>query len=174
MGDHPTNCFVFIPNLNFCWRNHVTSWSSRCLQGVFEIGEILINLCIPTVQRPTQHTSRIVLVQKVEDITFVLDCLLLVPAKNCYSDISFFYTWLGSHRLQLQAGRFFAELRQICGNEFSFKWPMCFCWGEQICHWYNFFQTPFWAMNSLKKPQLEDFSTVLNLHQLSDPKKKNS
>ena len=27
-------------------------------------------------------------------------------------------------------------------------------------------------MNSLKKPQLEDFSTVLNLHQLSDPKKK--
>ena len=54
MGDHPTNCFVFIPNLNFCWQNHVTSWSSRCLQGVFEIGEILINLCIPTVQRPTR------------------------------------------------------------------------------------------------------------------------
>lgn len=171
MGDHPTNCFVFIPNLNFCWRNHVTSWSSRCLQGVFEIGEILINLRIPTVQHNTPAEWSLFKRWKT-----LLSCLIasFLCLPKTAIPIFLFYTWLGSHRLQLQAGRFFAELRQICGNEFSFKWPMCFCWGEQICHWYNFFQTPFWAMNSLKKPQLEDFSTVLNLHQLSDPKKKNS
>jgi len=46
-------------------------------------------------QSNVQHTSRMVLVQKVKDITFVLDCFLLVPAKNCHSDIPLLHmAWL--------------------------------------------------------------------------------